>query len=200
MKPPRVRCWETEVEERAERVEVKPKHSSESDSGIVALPEAHAESNGDVPPLFVYGLAAAVVVVAATVCCLWGAYLVRGRIPFGAPTPRPIIRTVTPRPTATHAPLATIPPTDESWPTVSPGIAVGQSVRVFGTGGSGLNLREGPGENYPRIGVAEEGTTFLVVQGPVAASSLDWWQVTDAEQGGAQVWVVANYLEPVDHP
>ena len=151
-------------------------------------------------PVHVWFLGFVVVLLALAVCGLWALYLLRGRLVSGGPTPTAIVWTPTPAPTATATPLP--PPTEvsELFPTVSPGIAVGDYVRVTGTGGYGLNLRSGPGEDYARMDVALEGEILLVVDGPTVTGDSEWWKIRDQEDEEREWWAIANFLEPVDHP
>jgi hypothetical protein len=145
-------------------------------------------------------LGSVVVLLALTLCGLWSLYLLRGRMSSGGPTPTPVIWTPTPVPTSAASPLP--PPTEmvESAPSVSPDIAIGLYVRVAGTGGYGLNLRPGPGENYDRVDVALEGEVFVVVDGPAVSGGSEWWKIRDPENEEREWWAVGNFLEPVEHP
>jgi hypothetical protein len=149
-----------------------------------------------IPP-FVWVLGFVVVLLALVVCGLWALYLLRPQIALGGPTPTPIIWTPT-APAASPTP----PPTEAAGPTptISPEIAIGRYVRVMGTGGYGLSLREGPGENYTRMDVALEGEVFVVVDGPTVSGGSEWWQVRDLEDEEREWWAVGNFLEPVEHP
>jgi hypothetical protein len=71
---------------------------------------------------------------------------------------------------------------------------------VTGTGGYGLSLREGPGENYARRDVAADGEVFIVVEGPQTAAGSPWWRIRDPENEARTWWAIANYLEPTEHP
>jgi len=73
-------------------------------------------------------------------------------------------------------------------------------VRVAGTEGSGLNLREGPGANYARMDVALEGEVFLVIDGPQASGDTEWWRIRDPDNERRDWWAAGNYLEPIEHP
>jgi hypothetical protein len=140
-----------------------------------------------------------VALLALLLCGLWGLYLFRGRLASGGPTPTPIIWTPSPAPSPTPPPTATAEPL----PTASPAIAVGDYVQVMGTEGFGLNLREGPGTNYPRVDTADEGEVFVVVEGPTVAGGLPWWRLRapDDPAGEAQTWWAAgNFLAPVEQP
>ncbi|MCX7681435.1 MAG: SH3 domain-containing protein [Anaerolineae bacterium] len=138
----------------------------------------------------------------AVMCGLWVIYLTRGpgggsnqptpTLIIWTPTPVPTVATATPTPTPTEAPTLI--------PTPPAGIAVGRYVRVAGTGGAGLNLREGPGANYPRKDVASEGEVFIVVEGPVEAGEFTWWKIRDHKNSEREWWAAGNFLEPIEHP
>jgi hypothetical protein len=151
-------------------------------------------------PAFVWVLGFLVVLLVMAVCGLWALYLLRGQVTLTGPTPTPVIWT----PTSASVPAASLtpPPTEtaEPTPTVSPDIAIGRYVRVMGTGGYGLSLRSGPGENYTRMDVALDGEVFVVVDGPAVAASSEWWKVRDWENEEREWWAIGNFLEPVDHP
>ena len=139
-----------------------------------------------------------VLLLALTVGSLWALYLLRGQFATGGPTPTPILWTSTPVPTPAASPTPPPAETSEPIPTISPEIAIGRYVRVAGTEGHGLNLREGPGENYARVDVALEGQVFIVVDGPTASGDSEWWKVRDPENEEREWWAVGNFMEPVD--
>jgi hypothetical protein len=152
-------------------------------------------------PVVVWFLGAAVVVLALAVSGLWALYLLRGQITSSGPTPTPIIWTPTAAPTlaATSTPTPTqevVEPT----PTISPDVAIGHYVQVAGTGGYGLSLRSGPGENYTRMDVALEGEIFVVVDGPTVSADSEWWKIQAHENPERVWWAVGNFLVPVEHP
>jgi hypothetical protein len=160
-----------------------------------------ARSNLAAIPAFVWLVGLVVVVLLAlAVCGLWALYLMRGQVVLGGPTPTPIIWT----PTSAPAPVASPTPTPtemaEPTPTVSPGIAIGRYVRVTDTGGYGLSLRSGPGENYTRMDVALDGEVFVVVDGPTVSGGSEWWKIRDREDEEREWWAIGNFLEPVEHP
>jgi len=131
---------------------------------------------------------------------LWGLYLLRGQWSSPGPTPTYIIWTPSPAPTRTGSPtpVSTEPVVEDVVPTVSPGMAVGKSVQIAGTGGSGLNLRSGPGSTAGRMDVALEGEIFVVVAGPEIAGDAEWWQIEDPDDPTRRWWAVANYLAPIE--
>ncbi len=150
-------------------------------------------------PAYVWGLGFVVVTLVLVVLGLWALYVLRGSVVAGGPTPTPIIWTPTPAPaTATPAPTPT--ETAVPSPTPSPDIAIGRYVQVAGTGGYGLNLRAGPGENYARMDIALEGEVFIVVEGPTVVGGSSWWKIRDADNSQREWWAVANFLQPIEHP
>ena len=149
-------------------------------------------------PIGVWILGGIVALLVLAVCGLWALYLLRGQAGSGGATPTPIIWTPTAAPTVvvTPTPTEVVEPT----PTISPDVAIGRYVRVVGTGGYGLSLRAGAGENYTRMDVAQEGETFIVVDGPTVSGGSEWWKIQDRENVEREWWAVGNFLEPVDHP
>ena len=151
-------------------------------------------------PVFVWVLGFVVVLLVLSVCGLWALYLLRGQVASSGPTPTPIIWTPTANPTPLVGP--TLAPTEmnEPTPTASSGIAIGRYVRVTGTGGYGLSLRSGPGEETTRVDVALDGEVLLVVEGPTVAGGSEWWKIRDPENEAREWWAIGNFLEPVEHP
>lgn len=92
--------------------------------------------------------------------------------------------TVTPTPSATEAatptPTATETVTPTATPTPKSAFTVNQPV---------VNVREGPGTNYPVIGTLRQGESYEIT-GRNDAS--DWWQF---DYGGKQAWV-SNSVAP----
>ena len=62
----------------------------------------------------------------------------------------------------------------------------GPAVTVNGT----MNVREGPGTNYPIIGAAAAGQQYAVISRNAAG---DWWQI---EYGGRLAWVYGGLVTP----
>jgi heat shock protein HslJ len=60
------------------------------------------------------------------------------------------------------------------------------------TAPDGVNLRSGPGTNYPVVGIAPYGA-----EGPVVGRSVDgqWWVVSAPNAPGGVVWASASYVE-----
>ena len=184
--------------------ETVPSHRVESggEAGDYVRSDLHRRRSGGLAErkACVWVLGLVVVLLALMVCGLWALYLLRGQLAVGGPTPTLIVWT--PTPVTTPAAGLTPPPveTAESTPTISPGIAIGCYVGVAGTGGYGLNLRSGPGENYTRMDVALEGEVFIVIDGPMVSGGSEWWNIRDLENEEQEWWAVGNFLEPVEHP
>lgn len=106
--------------------------------------------------------------------------------PTSTPTVPPPPTATTP-PTATLTPTETPPPTATFTPSPTP-VGPGEATATYSSEGD-LNLRLGPGLNYPVVGRAKTGATFPVL-GRNAGS--DWLQVADA--GGTPVWVSATVV------
>lgn len=149
-------------------------------------------------PLYVWVLALVALALASAACALWALYLWRLQGPPEGPSPTPIIWTATPVPTMPPSPTPTEAPAPT--PTASPGIAIGRYVRVSGTGGAGVSLRQDPDVNSPRLSIGQEGEVFIVVNGPRASGGYTWWQVRDPTNEARQGWAVANYLQPIEQP
>ena len=70
-----------------------------------------------------------------------------------------------------------------------------RTVTIANTGGIGLNLRNGPGENFSVLRALPEGTQMSVVGGPTLANGMTWWNLTDSQGTG---WsAVAEWLTPL---
>jgi hypothetical protein len=150
-------------------------------------------------PLYVWFLGFLVVVLLLTVGALWTVYALRGQWTVSGPTPTPIIWT----PSAQAVPPTMTPVTPEpvaATPTAPTGIAIGGYVRVVGTEGSGLSLRDGPGTNYQRMDIAIEGEVFEVVDGPVSAGGVEWWKIRDPKNEARSWWAASNFLQPTEKP
>ena len=120
--------------------------------------------------------------------------------------------TPTVRPAGTSAKPTSAPPTR---PATSPGPAAGvraasptpppptptpvppRYVRVFNTGGIGVNLRRDPGpQGQPIIAVPEN--TILRLVGPEETVQARLWRLCEHEARGVQGWVPAEYLQQTD--
>jgi hypothetical protein len=80
----------------------------------------------------------------------------------------------------------------------SANVAVGSTVRVSGTDGQGLNLRESPGWTALVLLRLPEGTLLEVVGPARQADALRWLNVR--EPGGKTGWVAADFAAVVSTP
>ncbi len=152
-------------------------------------------------PLYIWVLALVVLLLATVACGMWAFYSLRLQQPLPGPSPTPIIWTATPAPTT---PTTAVPPTPTTAtaPTTvaSPDIAIGRYVRVSGTEGVGVSLRQDPDPASTRLAIGDEGDVLIVLDGPRQAGDYTWWLVRDPNDEAQRGWAAANFLLPVEHP
>lgn len=105
--------------------------------------------------------------------------------------PTAIVQTVT-----LTASSITIPSPTPSTNTIE-GVGIGVRVQVTGTGTVGLSIRSDASTQAERRSVAEEGTIFLVTDGPTEADGLTWWFIKDEADPNIVGWAAAEYLVAV---
>lgn len=114
--------------------------------------------------------------------------------------------TIIPGPTSTlYIPtptLTTVPTiTSNLPPSPMPGmIGVGSSVQIYGTEGSGLNIREEPGVSTDILFVALESEVFEIYDGPVMVDEITWWFLVTPLDTTRNGWAASNYLTLVANP
>ena len=104
-------------------------------------------------------------------------------------------RQVTPTPIPTFTP--TPPPTKlPSTPTeeIPAGIQIGSYVKIVGTDGDGLRMREEPSLNGKIIYLGLEDEIFLVVDGPEDQDGYLWWHLEAPLNKSKNGWAVSNFL------
>ncbi len=119
------------------------------------------------------------------------------RQPAPPPTPWPTaVLTVrlpnVPSPTSS----APAPTPTSTRPAEEAAIRVGLRVAVSGTG-TGLNLRGAPSVAAPAEYLAQDGDTFLVLQGPIENDAFRWWRLQKADAPDVVGWAVERYLRPL---
>lgn len=67
-------------------------------------------------------------------------------------------------------------------------------MRVIGTKGEGLQLREGPGFAFATLYLLPEGTLVKVIGGPVEGDGYRWWQIS---YQGLEGWSAGPWLQPL---
>jgi hypothetical protein len=98
-------------------------------------------------------------------------------------------------PTQTAGPAAV-----QQTPTPSDLIAVGNYVKVSGTGGDGLRLHNDASVSSKVNYVAIDAELFIVMDGPIQADGYIWWELKEPYSDEAIGWGVANYLTAVANP
>lgn len=79
-------------------------------------------------------------------------------------------------------------------------IAVGVYVKVVGTGGDGLRLRDAPGLDGEVRMLGEETEVFIVNEGPLEIDGYKWWYLTGKYDQSHQGWAVSDFLTVVENP
>lgn len=118
--------------------------------------------------------------------------------------PGPVV-TILPRPsespTTTASPTATEPAALLETPTPDPsaglGIAVGDLVEVYGTGGDGLRIRAHAGLSGRVLFLALEREVLLVRGGPTEADGRVWWFLVSPNDETRSGWAVGEYLRRI---
>jgi hypothetical protein len=109
--------------------------------------------------------------------------------PPASESPIPVKPTLTPtRALPTIAPTASLPPGD---------VALGATIQIVGVGGSGLNVRSGPGKQFTAKFLAQEGEKYTVKDGPQTASDEEWWFIEDAANPNNAGWAARRFLQVV---
>ncbi|MEN9934343.1 MAG: hypothetical protein RLZZ387_922 [Chloroflexota bacterium] len=100
-----------------------------------------------------------------------------------------------PQVVATLPAIATVTPSPATpEPTAPPAGAVGQQLRVTGTGAEGLFLRAEPSTNNQPIKTLPESSVVTVVGEPTSAEGRTWLRVRD--ETGAEGWAASDFLQP----
>ncbi len=119
---------------------------------------------------------------------------------------RPPTLPATPWPTAllivettsiTKAEASPLPARPAAPPTPTP-LTLHPGLRVFvaDTGGAGLNLRAAPSLQAESLLIAQEGTTFQLLQGPLKVDGFQWWRLQKTDDPQITGWAVEQYLRP----
>lgn len=106
-------------------------------------------------------------------------------VPSNTPPPAP---TATPTPSVTPTPTAQPTATDVPTPTATP-----TPIPPQVSASSAVNIRTGPGTNYPAIGTLLPGTPLRVTGTNDTAA---WWQIQQSD--GTIGWVAASVVEAIN--
>jgi hypothetical protein len=131
------------------------------------------------------------------------------------PTPTAVVASSTPLPTAPTAPsspplnIPRVPPTGVTLPSSPAGGAPPVSVQaapstqsaagwfeIANTDGEGVNVREAPRVDSPRVGALAEGDVVDAFGGPVEADGRLWRRISALD--GTEGWVLDDVLVPID--
>jgi len=82
--------------------------------------------------------------------------------------------------------------------TPSAQISKGGKVRITGTGGDGLRLRDNPGLSGKVLILGKENEIFQVLDGPADADGYIWWLLVNFEDNTQKGWGVSDFLQVVD--
>jgi hypothetical protein len=120
-------------------------------------------------------------------------------VPTATPT-----ATITLSPTRTLVPLATDTPQPRNCPGVlRTRLEAGGQGRVSDDDPRPLNVRSGPGTNFPRVGQLAIGSTFDVIEGPQCNDGFAWFLINRG--GNFEGWIAESdasgyFVEPVNAP
>ena len=108
--------------------------------------------------------------------------------------------TSTPPPPANPTPEPA-PPAEEAAPAdpnapAPAGLGSGSQVKVSGTDGFGVNMREGSGVTFGIVETIADETTLEIIDGPVEADGYTWWQVRIED--GREGWVVQDFITQIN--
>jgi hypothetical protein len=118
--------------------------------------------------------------------------LVISPAPPAALASSPAATAIGPDPVGAAEPTATAQ-TVEQPPALAPAPPAGERARVTGTGDTGANLRERPGQAGQVIKTVPEGAIVQVVGADQQMDGKGWRNVRD--EAGTQGWMVADFLE-----
>jgi len=79
-------------------------------------------------------------------------------------------------------------------------ISIGTYVKISGTGGDGLRLRDVPGLAGNVLTLGDETEVFLVDNGPRDVDGYTWWYLKGHYDETRQGWGVVDYLAVVENP
>lgn len=110
-----------------------------------------------------------------------------------SPTIAPTSENQIPTPVPTFTPI----PTPDT-AVAPPEITAGFFVVVANTDGLGVTIRGGPSISNESLQIAQEGSFFMVLDGPAEADGFNWWQLQ--LEDGSSGWAAANFLDPSAAP
>lgn len=123
------------------------------------------------------------------------------RTPVGVVTAALTVITI-PTSTPTMVPETQEPPSNPDEPPPPPPgeLGIGAFVKVSGTEGAGLRLRNNPGLDNEPLYLGMEDEIFKIEDGPIESDGYLWWYLAAPFEPDRNGWAVSNYLEPVQEP
>lgn len=127
-------------------------------------------------------------------------YLFNSQSPL-AENPTAMVRYI-PAPSATHTPVLQNSEIQLTATSLPPGqnLSIGSSVRIEGTGGSGLRLRSEAGLNGRIQYLIHDGEEVIIDDGPEEIDGYTWWHVRSPNDTTISGWGVANYMVKIQNP
>ncbi len=110
---------------------------------------------------------------------------------------------VSPTSTPTNIPSSSEEARPDLTPTESQGtisgadFIVGDFVKVFGTGGQGLSIRNEPGLSSVVVSYGLDDEIFEIKGGPVDVDGFIWWYLVNPYDKDKQGWGVGTYLREI---
>jgi len=118
--------------------------------------------------------------------------------PASTPTAVPATPTPTPSPLPTNTSLPpTVTPTPTTAPSPSPTPVPEPAIRVNDELTAGVNVRRGPGTNYPVLAQFEPGQTAPVLG---QNENRDWWQIELAPASEDTGWIFGDLVQLTGEP
>jgi len=91
--------------------------------------------------------------------------------------------------------LLIITPTNTTIPEMEVnGISIQKFVKIQGTEGVGLRIRNNPGTDSEVVFLANESEVFVVIGGPEENDGILWWELTTPYDETRSGWASADYL------
>ncbi len=115
--------------------------------------------------------------------------------PPATPWPTALLTVEAPPTAVERSPTPPAPSTPPPAPT-QVSLQPGMRVLVAETEGAGLNLRASPSLQAETLLIAEEGTPFVILQGPLEVDGFRWWRLQKADDPAITGWAVERYLRP----
>lgn len=146
--------------------------------GVVILSYAMS-SSGDEPVAPIAEGTDPTVTINVTPLATWTPGATSTPPPPANPTPEPAPEEAAPAPADPNAPA----PAE---------LGSGSQVKVTGTEGLGVNLREGSGVTFGIVETIADETRLEILDGPIEADGYTWWQAR--LEDGREGWVVQDFI------